>query len=246
MSGAKTAVLQMYDWPETRVQSDAFWLAIRQRLESVGIDAPKHLLHGAASLTDPDLLLGQTCGYPLATSLRDKVQYVTTPVYAVDGCTGTQYSSAIIAHESSRFDLSSMAEQTFAYNAGDSLSGYRVIRAMFDAPEAFFKYTILSGGHRKSAQMVAQGRADVAAIDAVCWHMVQQFDPEIARNLRVVGWTPLHPSLPMITSLNTDSQTITALRQVLKDVAQTPVARALNITGFDEVPLAQYLALSAL
>ena len=33
----------MYDWPETRAETDAEWARIRDQLSLLGIDTPKHL-----------------------------------------------------------------------------------------------------------------------------------------------------------------------------------------------------------
>ena len=192
------------------------------------------------------MLLGQTCGYPLATSLKGKVRYVATPVYSVEGCEGPQYSSAIVVKRDSGLGVASLAGRTFAYNSRNSLSGYRVVRAMFGDPEAFFARIVVSGGHRNSARMVADDGAEVAAIDAVCWDMLRKFEGETFDKLRVIGWTPKQPSLPMITSLNTHDETVNLLCKALKAVSQMPEAHALSITGFVEVPISGYHALSSL
>ena len=92
-----------------------------------------------------------------------------------------------------------------------------------------------SGSHRQSAGMVAHGGADVAALDAVCWHHLQSHEPEIAKRLKVVGWSGLYPALPFITSLQTSPQTINMLRQVLEAVVNASenreLCKSLAITG---------------
>ena len=249
MNKARIASLPMYDWPELHEATDAFWAVLRVLLKSEGIDAPVQLSRDgddAAYWTAPDLLLGQTCGYPLATSLKDKVRYVSTPIYAVEGCVGPQYSSAIVVSRNSEIAMSSLAGRTFTYNSEQSLSGYRVMRAMFGELQGFFANTIISGGHRQSARLVASGAVEVAAIDAVCWHMLQQHEAETADRLRVVGWTHKRPSLPMITSLEISEETLNVLRDTLKTVALMPQAHALAITGFEDVPVSAYYALSSL
>lgn len=249
MAESETASLPMYDWPELRGATDAYWEAIRTKLDVVGIPAARYLSrdgNDAAYWTAADLLLGQTCGYPLATSLKGKVRYVATPVYSVKGCDGPQYSSAIVVKRSSNLEISSLAGRTFAYNSKSSLSGYRAARSMFGDPETFFARIIVSGGHRCSARMIADDGADVAAIDAVCWNMLRKFEGETFDKLRVIGWTSKRPSLPMVTSLNTSDKTVNLLRRVLKTVSKMPEAHALGITNFVEVPMSDYHALSSL
>ncbi len=76
MSGAAAiAILPMYDFPWTAAANDALWAAISARLDEAGIEAPKALTRGGdldAHWRDPRLLLGQTCGYPYLTRLKDR------------------------------------------------------------------------------------------------------------------------------------------------------------------------------
>ena len=51
---------------------------------------------GQAVLNDPSLWFGQTCGYPLMTSLRDTLTPISVPIFDVDGCDHTSYSSLLI------------------------------------------------------------------------------------------------------------------------------------------------------
>lgn len=44
-----------------------------------------------------DLLLSQTCGYPLVRALGGRVQLVTTPVFTIDGCEAGDYHSVLVA-----------------------------------------------------------------------------------------------------------------------------------------------------
>jgi ABC-type phosphate/phosphonate transport system substrate-binding protein len=47
-----------------------------------------------------------------------------------------------------------------------------------------------TGGHRQSVQAVADGRADVAAIDAVCWALAGRHEDAAVEKLRVINRTP--------------------------------------------------------
>ncbi len=44
----------------------------------------------------PDLLLSQTCGYPLTHALAGRVDLVATPCYGVRGCEGADYRSLVV------------------------------------------------------------------------------------------------------------------------------------------------------
>ncbi|NIR61538.1 MAG: hypothetical protein GWO02_19625, partial [Gammaproteobacteria bacterium] len=43
-----------------------------------------------------ELLLSQTCGYPLTHALAGVVELVATPAYAAQGCRGPEYASLLI------------------------------------------------------------------------------------------------------------------------------------------------------
>ncbi|ASJ71592.1 hypothetical protein [Granulosicoccus antarcticus] len=69
------AALPMYDWPELQSPMDHLWSEIAHELHNCGISAPARLareLPYDACWTRPDLVLGQTCGLPMATTLADK------------------------------------------------------------------------------------------------------------------------------------------------------------------------------
>lgn len=247
------ASLPMYDWPELREATDALWADIRAGLTQIGISAPKHLSREMAEESTwlhPDLLLGQTCGYPFSTVLKEKVRYVATPTYLVQGCKGPTYSSAIVVRKDSALDLASLAGARLAFNSLMSLSGYRALAAVFGDPQKHFGSLIQSGSHRQSARNVAECTADIAAIDAVCWHLLNQHELETASQLKVIGWTKNRPALPFITSLNTSDDTVDGLRQVLSEVTSRKKAAMLCneqlIGGCEIVDLDEYAQLSSL
>ena len=215
------AALPMYDWPELEGATNALWRELAGELRACGIEAPDELSRSdddTSFALSPDLILGQTCGYPLSTRLKGMIQYLATPEYNVEGCDGPLYSSALLVHKSSRITLKTMAGSRFAYNSENSLSGYRCVRAMVGDPAKHFGAMVRSGAHRQSAKMVAAGQADVAALDAICWHHLMVIEPNIASKLKIIGWTKLRPGLPFITSLKTPPDKVKSLRDILKKV----------------------------
>jgi ABC-type phosphate/phosphonate transport system substrate-binding protein len=245
------ATLPMYDWPELHAASDALWQHIHQALLHSGLDAPANLARfdsdGEAWLRD-DLLLSQTCGYPLATKLCGKVQYVASPVYSVEGCRDARYSSALLVHRHSQLSTLTLAGTRLAYNSRSSLSGYRCLESMFGEPDEHFGALIKTGSHRQSARSVATGNAEIVAIDAVCWHLLQQHEPQTARQLRVIGWTALRPSLPFITALKTSHNDLMRLRQVLREIfSASNTARtrlSWGLAGIEVLDLSEYQKLA--
>ncbi len=81
----RIAALPMYDFPHLREAHDAFWTAVADRLVSYGLtNVPLGLTRPRDPLdllSEPSLLLGQTCEYPLAMSRTSSVRLVGTPRY---------------------------------------------------------------------------------------------------------------------------------------------------------------------
>jgi ABC-type phosphate/phosphonate transport system substrate-binding protein len=239
--------LPMYDFPELVPAHDALWSAVRERLASHGIPAPAGLsrdLGHFASWRHPHLLLGQACEYPLAKHFRGVVRLVATPCYAAPGCLGASYRSAIVVRrDDPATNLADLRERRCAINESDSNSGMNLLRAAI-APLArggrFFSAVTSSGSHRNSAALVADGGADVAALDCVSWAHFQKLYPAVTSKLRVLAWTEAAPSLPLITAAGTSETTLEALRaslaSVIADETLRPVRAALLLAGFDFSP----------
>ena len=248
----RIASLPMYDLTELQPATDALWAAIAAKLRKHNITAPKSLTRGQKLekiWSDPDLLLAQTCGYPLVTSLAGKVQLLATPCYDAPGCEGPLYRSALIVHfENPAASLSVLRGKICAINGLDSNSGMNLLRAEI-APlaqngEKFFARVLVTGSHASSVEAVADGHADLAAIDCITWSHLQQKRPTATREIRLLGWTQSTPGLPFITSVHTDEPTRQALLRTLHEVAADPaldpVLHALRLECFVELPLSAY------
>ncbi len=256
MSGP-VAALPMYDPPELAQANDALWAAISQRLQARGVEAPARLTRDRPLddlWQDPRLLIAQTCGYPLATRLAGRVRLVATPSYQAEGCSGPFHRSAVIVRRDDRAaGLADLFDRRCVINSPDSNTGMNLLRGAV-APLArhgrFFGAVSVSGAHTASAEAVAAGEADVAAIDAVTWDQLRRFKPRLTDRLRVLTWTAASPGLPLITAKATSWATLRALRRALFDVASDPtlneVRTTLRLTGFCQLPLSRYAAISRL
>jgi ABC-type phosphate/phosphonate transport system substrate-binding protein len=249
------ASLPMYDFAEIEYATDALWAAIAARLVDRGIANVPPLLLRSRDLhsiwTDPDLLMAQTCGYPLVTSLKDKVALLATPRYTAPGCDGALYRSAIIVRASDpAIGLADLRHRPCAVNDPGSNSGMNLLRAEI-APlargVAFFSDIVLTGSHAASIDAVASGQADVAAIDCITWSHLQHLRPSGTAGLRVLAWTRASPGLPLITAAATSRATHEAIVLVLNEIAAAPAMRsvraALRLEGFEPVALGAYEAL---
>ncbi|PZF77816.1 phosphate ABC transporter substrate-binding protein [Aestuariivirga litoralis] len=237
------AALQMYDWPEVREATDRWWKAMA---DGLGVQVA---LARPAEFTDPwfrdDLLFAQTCGYPFTHALKGKVDYVGTPHYAADGCDGADYRSIVFAREGR--PLEGFRGSVAAVNTPDSMSGMLALKLVF-APLAeqgrFFGRAVETGGHLASLAAVQAGRADVCAIDCVCVEMARRYRPSALEGLVEVARSPQVPGLPWITRAGDVGKIRMALRQVFADPALAEVRAALLLTGFSELPLSAYDAIT--
>jgi len=242
----------MYDFPELRDDTDALWASLAGRLAVAGIeDVPATLTRGLGHFDlwrHPDLLLAQACEYPLATDCAGAVRLVATPRYAAEGCAGGLYGSALIVRRDDPAEtLADMRGRRCAVNEPNSNSGMNLLRAAV-APLAggtkFFGSVQFSGSHRRSVEMVAEGLADLAAIDCVSFAHLQRFAADRTAALRVLCWTARSPSLPLVTAPATDDATVRILRAALVDIAEdpalAPVRERLLLDGFDFEPDASF------
>ena len=215
--------LPMYDWAEVRAATDAWADGIVRHLRQHGFpETPSELLrrddYGEAWLS-PDLLLSQACGYPLTHAYAPSLLPVLTPHYAVEGCSGPDYSSFIMVRRSAEIrQLSDLRSHVSAINDRYSMSGMLALKLIF-APLArsgeFFACTIETGSHLDSLKAVQQGTADVCAIDAVCLAMAKRYRPEVLEDMTVLARSPLIPGLPMVTSARRSADEIDRLRRAL-------------------------------
>lgn len=180
----------------------------------------------------PDLLFAQACWGPMELGLAKHVQVVGQPDYsAFEGGEGEFYSSAIVmrsdlAREEDRkapadgraiIPAERLRGARFAYNSADSMSGMlTVARDLEEMGESLdvFSQRIETGGHRASIVAVAQGRADVAAVDCRSWAMARRFEPA-ARKVGVVGWTARRTGLPFIAGRGVSGDVLRAIRETM-------------------------------
>lgn len=205
------ASLGMYDRTETAGANDRLWAGIRDGLRQHGIAAPDALTRGAQAYweawTAPDLCLSQTCGYPFRARLHDQVTLIGSPDYALPDCPPGHYYSVYVARaDDTRSALADFDGADFAYNEPMSQSGWAAPQNHAAALGLHLRPALETGGHRLSALAVAEGRADLAALDAVTWALLQRHDA-VAQSLKAIGRTdPATPALPFIAAKGVDAE----------------------------------------
>jgi ABC-type phosphate/phosphonate transport system substrate-binding protein len=240
------ASLAMYDFGPAMAANDRLWSGIRDGLRARGLSAPDTLTRGEGAYWPawqaPDLILSQTCGYPFRARLQGRVTYVGTPDYGVDGCPPGYYRSVFVARrDDPRATLADFDGAAFAYNEGLSQSGWAAPQTHAAKLGLRLPPALQTGGHRLSALAVADGRADIAALDAVTHALLLDAEPAMA-GLRVVAATDPTPGLPYIAATGADAEaTFAALADAI--AALDPADRAtLRLRGVVRIPAAAYLA----
>lgn len=243
----RLAALPMYGLPEVRGDLDVAWTAIRAALAERSVDAPTALswpddLH--RSWERPDLLLSQTCGYPLVGALHDRVRVLGT--FASDIVSpGGHYRSVLICRPATRtrIDQRAWPELVAAVNGRWSLSGWISLLAATTNGGTWPGSTTETGGHVASVELVRQGIADIASIDAITFALLARHRPAALEGVVVWSQGPRVPALPLVTAAATDDATFGRLREALVSVNRStnPAVRA----AFDRLLVDRFVPLDA-
>ena len=180
----------------------------------------------------PKLLLAQTCWGPMQTTgLAGHVRVVGQPGYSdCEGGQGEFYSSVIVMRGEGRtavpadggalLPLDLLREKRLAYNGEDSMSGLLALSRDLKAAGkdlGIFASRARTGSHRASAEAVAAGEADVAALDCRSWAGFARFEPAAAAKLSVVGWTAKSKGLPYICARALPEEIFRSCRAILEE-----------------------------
>lgn len=200
----------------------------------------------------PDLLLGQTCGYPYVHFLRDVATLLATPCFDFPGCDGSDYSSVIVTRAVD--GVNSLAEArglTAAVNDQHSNSGMNVLRHAV-APLAhdgrFFGKVKRTGAHVASLRAVREGEADIAAIDCVTFGYLRDELPDSIQGIKILQYSASSPGLPLIAARGVPEEVRNRLRTQLLSPSPELRARmtAVRINAFQHRPDADYDRISQL
>lgn len=207
---ARRATLPMYDFPDARAATDAWWAGVARHLARAGVTyVPPGLLRGDDLLDQwrsPGLVLSQTCGYILTHQLRDCAQAIAVPIHAVPGCSGPTYRSFILVPDDrDGATLADFRGSRAVYSRTYSHAGYNIFRAMI-APLAggrpFFASVGSSDSHLGSIAAVQARTADIATIDCVVHAFVARYRPHLLHGTRTIGLTPPAPAPPYIVPVS--------------------------------------------
>jgi ABC-type phosphate/phosphonate transport system substrate-binding protein len=235
------ASLAMYPFSWLRPAYDELWNAVRRQLSfptpALDWSTPAHV-----AWRMPDLLVGQTCGWPLITQLADAVAVVGTFDHDVIGGADGTYCSMLVTQRAGTLDeVLHEPGLRVAANSVDSLSGWVSLHAVAHDHGVELDDVIWTGSHVASIDALRAGRVTLASIDAVTWAHLDRGD------LRVVGYGPRVPCLPLITATRSLVKELRdAFAAATTDPALVDELTDLRIRGFVEFDLADYQPLRQL
>ncbi|MEP7201469.1 MAG: PhnD/SsuA/transferrin family substrate-binding protein [Ilumatobacteraceae bacterium] len=236
------ASLAMYPFPQLQPAYDELWDHVRARLPLEAPSLDWGLDPDLACRRD-DLLLGQTCGWPLVKYLVETVRVVGTfDCHVPDAVDGTYRSVLVSSVDDSLPNILQHSDLRVAANSVDSLSGWISMQTVAAAHGVELKDVLWTGSHAASIEAVRNGRCRLASIDAVSWVHLG------GHGLTVVGSGPRTPCLPLVTAASSSDALLGQLRAGLSaavgDPALADVCDTLKIRAFVERDLANYEGLS--
>lgn len=141
------------------------------------------------------------------------------------------YYSYIIVQKDSKFkDFSTLRGSTFVYNDEISNSGYNMPRAhliRIGEVSGFFGKTIRSGSHEESIRMVAQGKADVTAVDSLVYDYERQKSPKYVQKTRIIKVLGPAGIPPVVISTRTPLPVRKKIRDILIGMKNDPAGKKI-------------------
>ena len=242
-ASARRVGLPMYAEIEFRPAVQRWWTGLAGHLRARGVEGVPDLLDWPEDRyrqwRDPGLLLGQTCGYPLANDLACDVKLVATPHYSAPGCDGPRYAAHVVVRETDRVrSIGDLRGARLSVNGEDSYSGYHVWRRLLPAGEdarSFFGQVAATGSHRAGIRSVRAGEADACAVDCVTHALLSDRLGGELRGTRILATSPTAPGLPYVTAAATPDEEVRKLRDglfaALADPALKRARKALRLAG---------------
>ncbi len=237
------ASLPMYARASNRAAHDALWALIRDSLRDHGVAAPDHLDHDIDHIDGwqrDDLVLSQICNLPYRARFRDQVTLIGAADYDLADCPSGYYRSAFVVRaDSQAIAPQDMAKARFVCNDTLSQSGYGAPQLWAEACGFQFRLHGKTGGHNASIAAIANGKADIAAIDAQSW-WIEERENALTAKLKVIGYTDVSPGQTFVTRKGEDPAPYFAA--ITEAITALPVADALqlNLKGIIALPQEAY------
>ncbi|WP_373353577.1 phosphate/phosphite/phosphonate ABC transporter substrate-binding protein [Pseudoroseicyclus sp. CXY001] len=238
------AALPMYQRAENAAAHGVLWGLIRDGLRARGVSAPDALdteTDHKEGWARPDLVLSQICNLPYRALFKGRVTLIGASDYGLDGCGPGEYFSWFIVR---RDDPAERPEDAAAYplahNDPISQSGWGAAQLWARARGFTFPAGEETGAHSVSLRRVAEGRARLAAIDAVTWRSLERWAPEEVAAVKIIGRTEASPGQSFITRAGEDPAPYAAAIADAIAALPAPEAALLGLKGIVPLPPEAY------
>jgi phosphonate transport system substrate-binding protein len=176
------------------------------------------------------------CGPP-ALARADRFVVVAAPVLADPGAGGrpVYWSEVVVASDRPWRCFGDLRGATLAYNEPESFSGHHCVRAHLAAlgeADGFFGATIEAGYHDAALAMVADGRADAAAIDVHVLALARRDGVPAAAAVRTVAVTGPVPIQPVVVSRRLSEGERARIAAAVVGASDHPLVAASLLAGF--------------
>lgn len=235
----------MYVLPAMQEDMRRLWMLLHAQLAQAGVDG----LPAEPEFTDPlaagnvpeNLLMLQYCGFPYVSAWRRTLRPFACLHYDAPYCEGKMHRSVIVVRKGQAAEsLAGMRRTRVAINGYDSNTGMNLLRhavAPLAGGKPFFAGVRETGAHAESLRAVVEGQADIAAIDCVTFAYIGDYQPELARAVRVLAVTAASPALPLFTPAHVPQALRDTLYRAWQEVfaQQGQVLERLRLRGISPV-----------
>ncbi|WP_157953576.1 substrate-binding domain-containing protein [Zobellella maritima] len=166
------ASLPWYDLPVMQQRLDDFWSELKAQLHVRGAAPLPEMLERRIPLAqqwaDPGLVISQCCGPDLFTLPAQLLRPVARPIFSDLDCTPGHYFSHIVTASGAGKNSSGR----FVVNSTSSRSGCAALFEWATVHGRPCEELLVSGSHAASLDCLRAGHAELAAIDAHSWPLL--------------------------------------------------------------------------
>lgn len=202
----------------------------------------------------PDMGAVFMCGYPFSQLEADaRPQPLAAPVSTAEWSGGRPiYTSRIVTARHSPLTLEELPTARWGWTVRDSQSGYNALRefaAGLPRPPGGFKTVGPLLNPSGVVEAVIGGRADVGAIDAYAYQLMEMHEPQMIADLRIVATTAPAPFPMLVAARQQPAEIVAAVRHALLTAHEQAQGRsileALGLCAFVMPDIASYESLLA-
>ena len=235
----------MYPFGHVREDWEALWAAVHANVPWTPAELTwSDDVH--SRWRDPECVVTQTCGWPLAAEHRDDHLVVGAFTLTVPGAIGHRYRSVILGRQPGRLSDVVRSGGHAVANSPDSLSGWiSLLHTAVGAHGTWPGAVTFSGSHMASLGVLARKQADVACIDSWTLELIRAAEPALVDGLHEIGRGPWIPSPAVTARRGTSTARLDALRAAFSSATSdrrlSRVVQRLCIDGFVTLDMDHYV-----